>query len=299
VAVTAIVLLLIGVGAASVVRIGLRPLTRMAGMATEIAGTDDLSRRAEDVNPHTETGRLGIAVNAMLVRIQAALHARTASEQRLRQFLADASHELRTPLTSIMGFAELYRRGGIPAGPELDEAMARIDGEVGRMRVLVNDLLLLARLDEERPLADAPVDLLGVAAETVRDVVDLTSLPTGIRIGQSTTVVVTIQTKANVLAVPNAAVTTVGGFSVVTLAGQSQPTRVQIGLVGDSFTEITSGLTAGQQVVLPAVNTSGTTTNPFGGGFGGFGGGGFGGGGFGGGTGGGGAGRGTGTGGNG
>jgi two-component system OmpR family sensor kinase len=168
-AVTALVLLLIGIAASSVVRIGLRPLTRMEDMATEIAGTDDLSRRVHDVDPHTESGRLGTAFNAMLVRIEAALGARTASEQRLRQFLADASHELRTPLTSIQGFAELYRRGGTPPGPELDEAMARIEGEVGRMRVLVNDLMLLARLDEERPLASAPVDLLGVAAETVRD----------------------------------------------------------------------------------------------------------------------------------
>lgn len=168
-AVTALVLLLIGIAASSVASIGLRPLTHIEDMATEIAGTDDLSHRVDDVNPHTETGRLGSALNAMLVRIEAALDARTASEMRLRQFLADASHELRTPLTSIQGFAELYRRGGTPPGPELDEAMARIESEVVRMRVLVNDLLMLARLDEERPLARAEVDLLGVAAETVRD----------------------------------------------------------------------------------------------------------------------------------
>jgi two-component system OmpR family sensor kinase len=168
-AVAALVLLMLGLAASSVVRIGLRPLTRMEGVATEIVGTEDLSRRVADVDPHTETGRLGTALNAMLARVEAAMHARTASEQRLRQFLADASHELRTPLTSIQGFAELYRRGGTPPGPELDEAMGRIESEVGRMRLLVNDLLLLARLDEERPLARQPVDLLGVAAETVRD----------------------------------------------------------------------------------------------------------------------------------
>jgi two-component system OmpR family sensor kinase len=101
--------------------------------------------------------------------LQAALATRGASERRLRQFLADASHELRTPLTSIQGFAELYRRGGAPSGPALDEAMGRIEAEVGRMRLLVNDLLLLARLDEERPLERRPVDLLAVAADAVRD----------------------------------------------------------------------------------------------------------------------------------
>ncbi len=167
--VSGLILVLMALAAAKVVGLGLRPLTDMEEMATEIAGSSDLSIRAAE-DPHTESGRLGTALNSMLVRIEGALAARTASEQRLRQFLADASHELRTPLTSIQGFAELYRRGGTPPGPELDEAMGRIEGEVGRMRVLVNDLLLLARLDEERPLARQPVDLLAVAAETVRDV---------------------------------------------------------------------------------------------------------------------------------
>ncbi|MCW2638618.1 MAG: histidine kinase, partial [Dactylosporangium sp.] len=167
-AVTVLVLLLIALAAASVVRIGLRPLTRMETIADEIAG-GDLSRRVTDADPHTEPGRLGTALNMMLVRIEAALADRTASEQRLRQFLADASHELRTPLTSIQGFAELYRRGGAPPGPALDEAMGRIEAEVGRMRLLVNDLMLLARLDQERPLERHPVDLLAVAADSVRD----------------------------------------------------------------------------------------------------------------------------------
>ena len=90
----------------------------------------------------------------MLDRIEAEVSARTASEQRLRQFLADASHELRTPLTSIRGFAELYRRGGAPPGPELDETMSRIEGEAARMGLLVEDLLLLARLDLQRGRCD-------------------------------------------------------------------------------------------------------------------------------------------------
>jgi two-component system OmpR family sensor kinase len=105
----------------------------------------------------------------LLIALAAALADRTASERRLRQLLADASHELRTPLTSIQGFAELYRRGGAPPGPALDEAMGRIEAEVGRMRLLVNDLLLLASVDEERPLQRRPVDLLAVAADAVRD----------------------------------------------------------------------------------------------------------------------------------
>jgi two-component system OmpR family sensor kinase len=167
-AVTVLILLLIGFAAASLVRVGLRPLTRMEGIAEEIAG-GDLSRRVDGADPHTEAGRLGAALNTMLVRIEGEVAARTESEQRLRQFLADASHELRTPLTSIQGFAELYRRGGAQPGPDLDDAMSRIEGEVGRMRVLVNDLMLLARLDEERPLESRPVDLLEVAADAVRD----------------------------------------------------------------------------------------------------------------------------------
>jgi two-component system, OmpR family, sensor kinase len=167
-AVTAFVLLLLGLAAATVVRLGLAPLTRMERVAQEIAG-GDLSKRVEDVDPHTEAGRLGMALNGMLVQIEAALQARTASEDRLRRFLADASHELRTPLTSIQGFAELYRRGGARPGPELDEAMSRIEGEAARMAMLVGDLLLLARLDQERPLDRAPVDLLAIAADAVRD----------------------------------------------------------------------------------------------------------------------------------
>jgi two-component system, OmpR family, sensor kinase len=163
-----LVLLVLGVVAALVVRIGLRPLTRMERISTEITA-GDLARRVEDADPHTESGRLGIALNVMLDRIGAEMAARTVSEQRLRQFVADASHELRTPLTSIRGFAELYRRGGAPPGPALDETMSRIEGEAARMGLLVEDLLLLARLDLRRPMRRAPVDLLAIAADTIRD----------------------------------------------------------------------------------------------------------------------------------
>ncbi|HCT79434.1 MAG TPA: two-component sensor histidine kinase [Micromonosporaceae bacterium] len=161
---------LIGLGLASyyIVGFGLKPLTRMEQAAAAIAD-GDLTLRVPDTDPRTEAGRLGLALNTMLGRIEAAVDARFASEQRLRQFLADASHELRTPLTSIRGFAELYRRGGSPPGPELDETMSRIENEAARMGLLVEDLLVLAALDEERPLRRSQVDLLAVAADTVRD----------------------------------------------------------------------------------------------------------------------------------
>jgi two-component system OmpR family sensor kinase len=167
-AVTLLVLGLLGLLAAFVVRLGLRPLTDMERLATDISA-GNLSGRVADTDPHTEPGRLGLALNLMLTRIEAEVSARSGSEQRLRQFVADASHELRTPLTSIRGFAELYRRGGAPPGDQLDETMSRIEGEAGRMGVLVEELLLLARLDRQRPPALRPVDLLEIAADTIRD----------------------------------------------------------------------------------------------------------------------------------
>jgi two-component system, OmpR family, sensor kinase len=163
-AVSLLLLTLLGLGAASVVRLGLRPLDDMERLATDISG-GNLSGRVADADPHTEPGRLGLALNSMLGRIEAEISARTQSESRMRQFLADASHELRTPLTSIKGFAELHRRGGVAPGPALD----RIESEAGRMSLLVEDMLMLARLDQQRPLDRKPVDLLEVAIDTVRD----------------------------------------------------------------------------------------------------------------------------------
>jgi two-component system OmpR family sensor kinase len=166
--VSLLLLALLGLGAAFVVRLGLRPLTDMERLATDISA-GNLSGRVADTDAHTEPGRLGSALNSMLSRIEAEVDARTTSEQRLRQFVADASHELRTPLTSIRGFAELYRRGGAPPGPALDETMSRIESEAGRMGVLVEDMLMLARLDRPRPPTRKPVDLLEIAADTIRD----------------------------------------------------------------------------------------------------------------------------------
>jgi two-component system OmpR family sensor kinase len=167
-AVMAVVLLLLGLAAAALVRLGMRPLTRMEETAGQISA-GDFSRRVPDTDPHTEPGRLGVAMNVMLDRVESEIAARIESEARMRRFLADASHELRTPLTSVQGFAELYRRGGTPPGPPMDETMRRIEEEATRMSLLVNDLLVLAHLDEERPLDSRCVDLLQIAVETVRD----------------------------------------------------------------------------------------------------------------------------------
>ncbi|MEU6719971.1 HAMP domain-containing sensor histidine kinase [Nonomuraea sp. NPDC046802] len=163
-AVSAFVLLLVGLAASAVVRLGLRPLTRMETTAGRIA-RGDFARRVRGHDPHTEPGRLASAMNVMLDRLQNEIAARTDSESRMRRFLADASHELRTPLTSVRGFAELHRRGG----GDTDATMRKIEDEAARMGVLVNDLLTLAQLDEERPLDRGSVDLLEVAADTIRD----------------------------------------------------------------------------------------------------------------------------------
>jgi two-component system OmpR family sensor kinase len=147
------------------VRRGLRPIDQMIGTAERIA-EGELSERAPVPQPKSEVGHLARALNVMLDRIEEALAARTASEARTRRFAADASHELRTPLTSIRGYAELYRQGA-RSPEEVDRSMARIEHEAVRMGQLVEDLLLLARLDQGRPLEREPVDLIGVALEAV------------------------------------------------------------------------------------------------------------------------------------
>jgi two-component system OmpR family sensor kinase len=162
------VLLALGLSAFFVVRLGLRPLDRMEMTAGEIAA-GELSRRVSPATERTEVGRLGLALNAMLDRLEQAFAARTASEERLRGFLADASHELRTPLASIRGYAELFRMGATEdrAGTEL--AMRRIEEESTRMGVLVEDLLTLARLDQTPQLTRAEVDLATLARDAVED----------------------------------------------------------------------------------------------------------------------------------
>jgi two-component system, OmpR family, sensor kinase len=157
---------LLGLGFLSwwLVRRGLRPLEEIGVTAGAIAA-GDLSQRVKDEDPRTEIGRLGVALNAMLAQIEAAFDERRASETRLRRFVADASHELRTPLTSIRGYAELFRRGADSRPEDLAKSMRRIEAEAARMGVLVDDLLLLARLDQGRPLEHEPVDLGRIAAD--------------------------------------------------------------------------------------------------------------------------------------
>jgi two-component system, OmpR family, sensor kinase len=156
-----VLVILAAVGVA-LVRVSLRPLVAMERTAVAIAG-GDLTQRVPELDPRTEMGQLSAALNTMLTQIEAAFHAREASEaralsseERMRQFVADASHELRTPLTTIRGFAELYRQG---AAPDPAEVLRRIEDEAARMGLLVEDLLLLARLDRERPLRLAAVAL--------------------------------------------------------------------------------------------------------------------------------------------
>jgi two-component system, OmpR family, sensor kinase len=197
--VSGIVLVTLAIVGIAIVRSSLRPLTDIELTAEAIAA-GDLSRRVPDRDPRTEVGRLGRSLNAMLAQIEAAFHAREdseaaarRSEEKMRRFVADAGHELRTPLTAIRGYAEYYRqRGGVGNGgrhreaafagaevgaadggrlsePDMDRIMQRVEQESARMGVLVEDLLLLARLDQQRPIERRPVDLLTLAADAVQD----------------------------------------------------------------------------------------------------------------------------------
>ncbi|HKC83211.1 MAG TPA: HAMP domain-containing sensor histidine kinase, partial [bacterium] len=169
VAAAALLIVLSG-GSWLVLRRGLRPLERMAGTAQAISA-GDLSQRVSPSGGAGEVGQLGLALNTMLGDIEAAFAERDATERRLRQFLADASHELRTPLTSIQGFAELFRVGGDSASVDLPTILRRIEQESARMKGLVEDLLLLARLDEPRAFERSPVDLTVLAADACSDAV--------------------------------------------------------------------------------------------------------------------------------
>jgi two-component system OmpR family sensor kinase len=181
--VSVVILCVLLIVAFAVVQANLRPLVRIEEIAEEIAD-GHLNRRVPERDPHTEIGSLGRSLNIMLSQIESAFHAREQSEaaahqseERMRRFIADASHELRTPLTAIRGFAEYYRqRGGLASHAaagltpaDLDRIMQRVEKEAARMGLLVEDLLVLARLDQQRPLAQQPIDLLSLAADAVHD----------------------------------------------------------------------------------------------------------------------------------
>jgi len=146
--------------------LSLNPLSQVEATAEAIAA-GDLSARLPDVNPDTEVGRLTTSLNRMLSRIEESFAIRIASESKLRRFVADASHELRTPLTAIRGFAELHRQGAVQGEVKTKELISRIEKESIRMGALVEDLLLLARLDQSRELAKDPVDLNQLISEVV------------------------------------------------------------------------------------------------------------------------------------
>jgi two-component system, OmpR family, sensor kinase len=168
----AAVLLVLGLAIYAVVSKSLQPLMEVEQTAAAIA-SGQLDRRVPERDPRTEVGRLSLALNGMLAQIQAAVASSESSaglarssEDRMRRFITDASHELRTPLTTIRGFAELYRQGAVS---DIDQTMSRIESESRRMGLLVEDLLLLARLDAHRPLESQRVDLLALAADAVHD----------------------------------------------------------------------------------------------------------------------------------
>ena len=164
----ALVLIVLALVAWWVIRLGVRPVNAMAAAATDI-GAGDLSARVPEYGEATEAGQLGTALNQMLERIEDEFDQRLRSEQRLRQFAADASHELRTPVTTVRGYAELYRTGALDDPTELTEAMRRVEQESVRMGSLVDDLLRLARLDQGRELERVPVDLGAVVTDAGRD----------------------------------------------------------------------------------------------------------------------------------
>jgi two-component system OmpR family sensor kinase len=166
------VLVVVGIASFAVVQRSLRPLVEVEQTAAAIA-SGQLDRRVPERDPRTEVGRLSLALNGMLAQIQQALASSESSaekargsEDRMRRFITDASHELRTPLTTIRGFAELYRQG---AARDVAMLLSRIESEASRMGLLVDDLLLLARLDVQRPLEHHRVDLLALASDAVHD----------------------------------------------------------------------------------------------------------------------------------
>jgi two-component system OmpR family sensor kinase len=161
-----IALIAIAMAARWIIALGLKPLEAVEDTAEAIAA-GDLSARLPAAKPDTEVGRLTTSLNTMLARIEESFTARLESENKLRRFVADASHELRTPLTAIRGFAELHRQGAVVGEEKTKELINRIEKESVRMSSLVEDLLLLARLDQSRELAKEPVDLNTLITEAV------------------------------------------------------------------------------------------------------------------------------------
>ena len=167
-AVAAVLLAVLALVTWWVLRLGIRPLKRMASAAVTIAD-DDLGRRVPEASPGTEAGDLSHAINNMLGRLEESFAARAETDRRLRQFVGDASHELRTPVQTIRGYSELYAAGALASSEQLDDAMRRTGQEAVRMARLVDELLTLARLDQSRPIEREPVDLRVLLDDAVAD----------------------------------------------------------------------------------------------------------------------------------
>jgi two-component system OmpR family sensor kinase len=161
-----VIVSLIALASRTMIKVGLKPLSEVENTAERIAD-GDLSARLPEAKPTTEVGRLTTSLNTMLSRIEESFALRKASEDKLRRFVADASHELRTPLTAIRGFAELHRQGAVVGDEDTKQLLARIEGESIRMGSLVEDLLLLARLDQSREMEALPVDIAAVTRDAV------------------------------------------------------------------------------------------------------------------------------------
>jgi two-component system OmpR family sensor kinase len=161
-----VMILFIALASRKVIKVGLRPLATVEATAERIA-EGDLTARLPDLKPNTEVGRLVNTLNMMLGRIEESFAARVESESKLRRFVADASHELRTPITAIRGFAELHRQGAVTGEEKTKELIGRIENESKRMGSLVEDLLLLARLDQSRQMKSEPVNLSKLVSDAV------------------------------------------------------------------------------------------------------------------------------------
>jgi two-component system OmpR family sensor kinase len=161
-----VMILFIALASRKVITVGLRPLATVEATAERIA-EGDLTARLPDLKPNTEVGRLVNTLNTMLGRIEESFSARVESESKLRRFVADASHELRTPITAIRGFAELHRQGAVTGEEKTKELIGRIENESKRMGSLVEDLLLLARLDQSRQMKSEPVNLSKLVSDAV------------------------------------------------------------------------------------------------------------------------------------
>lgn len=207
-----------------VLRLGIRPMQQMTDVATRIAD-GELGVRVPEARSRTESGRLASALNRMLTQIQSALDDRSRSEQRLRQFVADASHELRTPVTTIRGYAELYRIGGLSDPEALSDAMQRTERQAARMSRLVADLLTLAEFDRQRPLELVPVDVVELARDAVAE--------GRVRSPDRTLDLVTSVPRADVTGDPDRLRQAIDNLIQNAVVHTESPIAVAVGVVGD------------------------------------------------------------------